>query len=223
MTSAPACSQRAAISTLLDSWIWPCRSGSPGATSSSPVTTTATRGARWQLSSATPPVAIAASASGRRRLPAETTTECAATSVPWRRTWSPWATGPSKTTRSPVAVARSMGTIASAPGGSGAPVAIVIAVCGARRTGSSPANDWPVTGQVGARVLGADGVAVHRGVVEGRQVVRRAHVGGDGAARERARQRERLGRQRDEPREQERSRLVGQQRAGVGDGHGPML
>ena len=43
-TSAPACSQRAAIRMLFDSWICPWRSGSPGATSSSPVTTTQTRG-----------------------------------------------------------------------------------------------------------------------------------------------------------------------------------
>ena len=110
------------------------------------MTTTATRGARWQLSSATPPVAIAASARGRRLLPAETTTEFAATSVPCRRTWSPTAAARSNETRSPFTRASSTGTTASAPSGSGAPVAIVMAVPGSSRTGSSPANDPPAIG-----------------------------------------------------------------------------
>ena len=55
-------------------------------------------------------------------------------------------TAPSNETRSPFAWARSTGTTASAPSGSGAPVAIVIAVPGSSRTGSSPANDPPATG-----------------------------------------------------------------------------
>ena len=54
--------------------------------------------------------------------------------------------GPSNETRPPFTCARSTGTTESAPAGSGAPVAIVIAVCGSSRTGSSPANDCPVIG-----------------------------------------------------------------------------
>ena len=208
---------------LFDSWICPCRRGSPGATSSSPVTTTHTRGARWQRSSATPEVAIAASASGRRRLPAEMTTAPAGTSVPRGRTWSPRLTGPSKETRSPFACASSTGTTASAPAGSGAPVAIVMAVCGSSRAGSSPANECPAIGKLLGRVGGAYRVAVHGGVVERRQVVRGVHVVGDDAARQRAREGDGLGRQRRQTLEQQRAGLVREQRTGIGSGHGPML
>ena len=167
---------------------------------------------------------MAASASGRSRLPAAIDDgsgrrrRCRA-----RRTWSPGDTGPSKETRSPSTCASSTGTTVSAPAGSGAPVAIVIAVCGSSRTGSSPANDSAGDRQLAAGIGRAHGVAVHRGVVERRQVVRGAHVGGDDAAGQRARERERLGRQRREPLEQERPRLVREQRSGIGSGHGPML
>ena len=91
-----------AIRMLFDSWIWPCASGSPGATSSSPVTTTHTRGARWQRTSV--------DAAGRDRPPARAAAggcpprparQWPVTSVPRRRTWSPGSTGPSNETRSP--------------------------------------------------------------------------------------------------------------------------
>ncbi len=47
-----------------------------------------------------------------------------------------------------------------------------------------------------AGVLGAHGEAVHRGVVEGRQIVRGMHVAGEHPPRERTRERQRLGRER---------------------------
>ena len=74
-----------------------------------------------------------------------------------------------------------------------------------------------------ARVGVAQGVAVHRRVVEWRQVVRGVHVGGDDPAGERARERERLGRERREALEQQRARLGGGAGAGIGNGQGAML
>ena len=167
---------------------------------------------------------MAASASGRRRLPAEITT------APARHVGAARAHVVARPTRAVERDAlrrrRARAPRArrlSAPAGSGAPVAIVMAVRGSRRhrvvAGERPAGDGQRAGRVGC----PHGVAVHRRVVERRQVVRGMHVGRDDAADERARERERLGRQRREPLEQERPRLVREQRSGIGGGHGPML
>ncbi len=49
------------------------------------------------------------------------------------------------------------------------------------------------------------------------------HVGRDDPADQRARERDRLHRERGETVEQERAGLVRVERADIGDGHGPML
>ena len=77
--------------------------------------------------------------------------------------------------------------------------------------------------ELAGRIDRPHGVSVHRRVVERRQVVGGVHVGRHDAAGERARELERLGRQRREALEQERTGLVREQRTGIGGGHGPML
>ncbi|MET3801605.1 hypothetical protein ABID70_001560 [Clavibacter michiganensis] len=81
-------------------------------------------------------------------MPAATSTAPAARSLPCARTKAPGSTGAAKETVASGAssstkrsgVAASMGTIASAPGGTGAPVMQGAAVPGARGAGATPAG-----------------------------------------------------------------------------------
>ena len=70
----------------------PGRSSRSGSTSSSPVSSTETRGRRAQTGSATPPAASAPSSAAPIRVPASTTTAPAARSSPLRRTLLPGGT-----------------------------------------------------------------------------------------------------------------------------------
>ena len=87
--------------------------------------------------------------------------------------WSPRASAPAGVTWPSVTAASSTRKIASAPSGSAAPVVMPSAVPGASASAAtSPAATSPVTAS-GARRIGvgrADGVAVHRRAVEGREV-----------------------------------------------------
>ena len=152
------------------------RSGSPGGDELVARDHDATRGARWQRTSSTPPAAIAASASGRRRLPAGEHRP-ARTSSPGGRTWSPGATAPSSATVPPLDARELDRHHASAPVGQRRPGGDRHAPCPVERRRVVAGGDAAGQRQRPAGVGGAQGVAVHRRVGERRQVVRRVHVG----------------------------------------------
>ncbi len=162
----------------------PGPSGSPGSASSSPVTSTATRGRRAQASRPRPTDAATPSSAGPSTVPRRRTTSPARTSSPARRTLSP-SSDASTRTRSPARSVRSTGTTAVAPSGTAAPVEMRIAVpgpAGRRRPAGARLADHLELG-LAAR---DHGVAVHRGAVERRDVDRALDVLGEHPAERRA-------------------------------------
>ena len=104
----------------------PGPSGCPGSVSSSPVTSSATRGRRAQRSVARPTEAATPISAGPSRSPARSTTSPAAMSSPERRMLPP-ASVAGTLTRPFTCSVRSTGTTAVAPSGTSAPVEIAIA------------------------------------------------------------------------------------------------
>lgn len=100
----------------------PGGSSSPGMTSSSPVENSATRGRRTTGTSASPIDAASPTSCARSRVPAASTTSPSRMSSPARRIHAPAFGISSKQTPASVVRVDSCITMASAPGGTGAPV-----------------------------------------------------------------------------------------------------
>ena len=114
---------------------------SVGGTSSSPVESTTTRGRGWTSGVGCPALASSPSSGAPRRFPLVISTSPSCTSSPRGRTCVPGA-GPSsnRTSSSPSTSAFSIGTITSAPAGTGAPVAM----CIVSPAPTVPSGSWPI-------------------------------------------------------------------------------
>ncbi len=158
--STPISSRAASRAVRLESRIWPGPSGRPGATSSSPVDRTPTRGRVPTCTPVAPMLANTPRWAGVRAVPAPNTSSPACRSSPARRTWLPGSTAIStRTPSSPTAAVRSTITTASAPGGIGAPVMIRTASpAPTARVGATPAGSVSTT----ARSTGAPTVSIER-------------------------------------------------------------
>ena len=184
--------------------ICPGPTGWPTGTSSLPVARIATRGRLVTGTGSAPTEARRPISAGPRRAPRGKTTSPTATSSPARRTLAPGLTASRTVSVSPAWLVSSTGTTVSTPGGRGAPVMILAASPGP--TGSAtwrPAGistDTRYDRAAGAELVTAQRVAVHRGVVEGRDLLARDDVGGGGAA-EGVEQRDLLRGERDDGRQ----------------------
>ena len=192
--SPPASRTRAASAGAVASRTWPVgRSGVPGGTSSSPVETMATCGRACTGISVSPAAASMPRSWARSGRPAGTSSAPGAASSSARTIPSPGVAGRRTSSSSAVAAwVCSTFTTASAPGGSGAPVAIATAVPGRTSTsGGAPMRDLAGHVEVAREPLrcavgvgGAHGEAVDGRAREAGQRVRRAQrLGGHAAER----------------------------------------
>jgi hypothetical protein len=124
----------------------------PATATSSPVTMTDTRGRRCTRTRSSPSAAATATCPGPTGVSARNRTSPFDTSSPARRTFVPGSGAAENRTESPVSVASSRRTTASAPTGTGAPVAMRTADPAARAIPqTAPAIDAPTTGSVTGR------------------------------------------------------------------------
>ena len=131
----------------------------------------ATRGSRRHGSTLSPTAAAAPICAGPIRVPGASSRSPRFTSLPARRTNAPGFASSGTWSSSSSTITRSIGTIASAPGGTTAPVEMAIASPGPRAPSDGDAGGGlPDDPQAPGGVAGADGVAVHRRVGEWRQV-----------------------------------------------------
>ena len=190
----------------------PGASCSPGARSSLPVASTATRGRRVLTTCATPAAASAPIWAAPSLRPASTTRSPARTSPPLGRTCAP-ASGRSAISTCPsCSTAISTGTIASAPSGTTPPVAIAAAVpCPSSAGAGLPAATRTVIGKTAWSVLRPDGVAVHRRAPERREIDERSRRLGENPPC-RMLERDRFGSKAPRAIEDARERLVDRQK-----------
>ena len=109
---------------LLDSQIWPGRTGWPGSMSSSPVDITVIRGLGRAVTVPRPAAASRPICTGPTRVPAVSSTSPTAASPPARRIEFPGSGARLIVTCALPPSVHSTGTMASAPDGTGAPVMI---------------------------------------------------------------------------------------------------
>ena len=131
-----------------DSGIVPAAPGEPGARSSSPEHITVTTGRRATRTLGRSSAAASATFPGVSRAPLRSGTAPSARSAPRRRTHAPARGASRKVISSPLRAASSCGAIASAPGGSRAPVKIRHAVPGWSAGSARPAALSPRTGSL---------------------------------------------------------------------------